>query len=702
MARLPYLIPYDPTFLGAGFSVPLPVPDGSEAGRALLTELLGEGTAYDYIHYSLVVHAARRQTLFTACNLDGDLQKQATRGSWSIDNRLADYQIGNEAYRDTPGNPNAWDRGHLVRRQDVCWGTTRERAKEASDSTFFYTNSSLQHHNFNGDEWNQLEDWVLERVTAAAPRLCVLTGQFLTPADPLTEVNPGVSVRIPTAFWKVIVLRDPTANGDDLTAAAFIMPQSEEFMRTLAGQDAPVWPKEKLKTFQVEIADLEQLSRLDFGDLRNVDDFPWSAVRFRAEKMWEAWRPIEEPEDITLGGTRRRRVGGGRALRVLSNRAPAVPVTIIGEPVGDVVRGLAQSPAAVSHDCGCGDAEPVARRVAKLEHKLEQLADVIQQYARQKIDEADEIADKVKTTATRPPVAFSSGAGPTLDLPDGTTVTGAAEISVHALDILAEQSRRDHGRAEELYLNAARIVGGTRSVTGEFPSCVLIGDDSRFYCTGVLIAERLVLTAAHCGRDTTRMLAGVVDQGLAAVSSAQQRSVVRALRHADYRESRLPWNDLMLLILDQPIVPSDLVQVVPLMDRSELQDFNQEVVIVGFGNNDADSTRGFGRQRKALVRVADTFNAGSTTPAQLREIQRTKGFSAPNEFFAGADNSGIDTCEGDSGGPVYVRVGNAWKLLGITSRPAEGFDVLCGDGGLYVSVPYYTDWIQEMRTRYQV
>lgn len=407
--------------------------------------------------------------------------------------------------------------------------------------------------------------------------------------------------------------------------------------------------------------------------------------------MWDKWRLIRASEDIALGGTRRRRAGGGRALRVLSNNPQPRSVAAVAPPLAPMT--ALDSPATTptsGHECGCGGADPVIRRVAKLEHKLDQLADVLQRYAQQKIEEAEEISEQVKKSAATPAAK-----------PAASAPADAAWSAKITTNILAEQSRRDRARAAILNRDVGRIVGGTRTVPGEFPSCVLLGDEADYYCTGVLIGERLVLTAAHCGRGTSRVLAGVVDQGLASVRSAQHLDVQRAVRHSEYAESRLPWNDLMLLILSEPITPSDRVQVVPLMEQGELTELDRSVAIVGFGNDDAGATRGFGRQRKAMVEVADTFNP-EISEDDLREIQESKEFSAPHEFFAGEENSGIDTCTGDSGGPVYARVGEQWKLLGITSRPAQGYDVLCGDGGLYTSVPFYLDWIQEVRRRYQV
>jgi endonuclease G len=55
-----------------------------------------------------------------------------------------------------------------------------------------------------------------------------------------------------------------------------------------------------------------------------------------------------------------------------------------------------------------------------------------------------------------------------------------------------------------------------------------------------------------------------------------------------------------------------------------------------------------------------------------------------------------DTCTGDSGGPIYIRDGQDWLLAGATSRATKGSVNNCGDGGVYVRVDRYLDWIDSI------
>src|SRR5512138_1090893 len=223
-------IPYDPEFLGDGFAVPLPTLR-DEAARAAWNG----GVPLDYVHYSLVLHAERRVAIFTAHNVDPDRMKKGFRNpEWRLDERAPGHQLGPEVYEAT-----AWDRGHLAKREDVCWGPLAE-ARDANASTFFYTNAVPQHENFNRDEWKYLEDWLLDRVAVRFNRrMSVFSGPVLSPDDrKLSEGDPklraafrGVreDVLIPSAFWKICVVRDAAAAGDDLSVTAFAMKQNEHW-----------------------------------------------------------------------------------------------------------------------------------------------------------------------------------------------------------------------------------------------------------------------------------------------------------------------------------------------------------------------------------------------------------------------------------------------------------------------------------------
>ncbi len=294
LAHSPALVvPYDPDFLGGGFRVPLPV-----LGDRVRTTTLDGGRVLDYTHFSLVMHERRRVALFTACNIDAAHQVRLGREGlpWLYDARVPTaLQLGPAYYEG-----NAWDRGHLVRRQDPIWGPVRV-AREANASTFFFTNAAPQHENFNQDEWLVLEDWVLEHATDFAYRLCVFTGPVLRADDP-----PLRDAQIPAGFWKIIVLRDATADGDDLSVVAFFMKQTEMSDDKLGKELL------RLERYQVTVSAIEEWTGLDFGELKDADELAWALARLRgvAPRTAVGFQRITGPQDIVFSGDRRRAIGG--------------------------------------------------------------------------------------------------------------------------------------------------------------------------------------------------------------------------------------------------------------------------------------------------------------------------------------------------------------------------------------------------------
>ena len=299
MAKLPFIIPYDPDFLEDGFHVPLPRTRCTNA-------LVQNGTPIDYIHFSLVLHQQRKTALYAAYNLDMS-QKQETirRDNWAFDPRVDQrFQMGEEAY-----TANPYDKGHLVRREIVTWGTV---AQDASEASFYYTNSTLQHKNYNRShkKWLGLEDWVMKSAGKVG-RLCVFAGPIYT------DVDDSVGrYRAPAAFWKIIVLRDPSANGLDLAAVAFLMKQNEKWGATSRRLLNPT-------PYLVPISHIEAYTGLRFDTIRNVDEFHWQQATSRSlQPVMEI--PINGAEDIIFSG-RQRRARGFRVMPRYQTRGTRLP-----------------------------------------------------------------------------------------------------------------------------------------------------------------------------------------------------------------------------------------------------------------------------------------------------------------------------------------------------------------------------------------
>ena len=219
---------YQSNFLGSNFTIGLPEPELTLMDDVLQPPGLPEGeTVIPYIHYSLLMSKSTRQALYSAANVDlNRMQTVPSRQGrkWFYDGRVGkDNQVTNSIYTHSP-----WDRGHLTRRTAVTWGESKAFAISASNDSCSYTNASLQHENFNEDEWRAVEGLVAKFKLAS--QLTVMTGPVFTTTDRFyTREFGDKPVRIPSAFWKIINYVDPQG---ELSTQAYIFFQDVPSIRT--------------------------------------------------------------------------------------------------------------------------------------------------------------------------------------------------------------------------------------------------------------------------------------------------------------------------------------------------------------------------------------------------------------------------------------------------------------------------------------
>ena len=215
---------YDPKFL----TVDVPMPEAVDPGAVANAK---EGSpVLHYQNFSVVMHQARRLALITASNVTAspkmkkpELDRSYNRAGlsglglsdqerWILDPRLNDdYQLPDVFFTRDNG---AFDKGHIVRREDVAWGTTYDMLRRANGDTYHVTNCSPQVADFNRsalgeDNWGDLENHVLK--SASSEQYCQFAGPVLDPNDEvfLGRLGGGVRIRvkIPSRFWKVIIVR---------------------------------------------------------------------------------------------------------------------------------------------------------------------------------------------------------------------------------------------------------------------------------------------------------------------------------------------------------------------------------------------------------------------------------------------------------------------------------------------------------------
>ena len=194
------------------------------------------------------------------------------------------------------------------------------------------------------------------------------------------------------------------------------------------------------------------------------------------------------------------------------------------------------------------------------------------------------------------------------------------------------------------------------------------GEDGAYQhgCSGSVISERVILTAAHCTmrKDFTIVRAGVTDLRFAGSTDLEIRE---SRVHPDYN-SEQSYNDIALIYLKtcltfsyngiQPIcLPSD-----SLPNPDNLGRFGTQVTTQGFGLNSDNKVGQSITEIGVIVRPKEECNSKYQSVRGLAkrlgiELALPNLFNEPVIFCADHTiNEKIGTCKGDSGGPSFRRL----------------------------------------------
>ncbi|MGH8681675.1 MAG: DNA/RNA non-specific endonuclease [Burkholderiales bacterium] len=243
---------YQPGFLELDGDRHVPLPTLTAKGKRAAARLDDDSMELRYHKFSIVMHRKRRMALFTASNVDWRVALRTVNGrkptrqqltglrdgvaeKWVTDPRIADdHQLPDVFYSKDGG---AFDKGHLVRRDDVCWGSSFNDMQKGNGDTFHTTNCAPQVAGFNQgargeDNWGDLESLIQRE--ARSEKLIVFGGPMFAADDPVfdgRDQRGPAQIRIPRRYWKIVVARGdpgPQVYGftltQDLSAIEFAVP----------------------------------------------------------------------------------------------------------------------------------------------------------------------------------------------------------------------------------------------------------------------------------------------------------------------------------------------------------------------------------------------------------------------------------------------------------------------------------------------
>jgi len=199
---------------------------------------------------------------------------------------------------------------------------------------------------------------------------------------------------------------------------------------------------------------------------------------------------------------------------------------------------------------------------------------------------------------------------------------------------------------------ASAIVGPARD-GGSFSDRVVMvlsrGGEGSGFCTGVVLAPRIVLTAAHCLRAAGNIAVLYRDDAGAPVLVPVAATAAHPEYHEDAVRKRLVSIDLGLIETATPLPAA--FRAAELADAAPA--VGDAVTLVGFGIAREGEPKTGGTARTATLRVSEPLS----------------------QILLWADdpeNSGSGACSGDSGGPIFASDGRTLLALVAWTKGEKG------------------------------
>lgn len=240
-----------------------------------------------------------------------------------------------------------------------------------------------------------------------------------------------------------------------------------------------------------------------------------------------------------------------------------------------------------------------------------------------------------------------------------------------------------------------KIVGGERIRIKDAPWQVALVDRKRNnyrgqFCGGSVVAERWIVTAAHCVDDMKASRIRVV-AGTAKLSGKKGVRVSKIIVHPKWNPSNAR-NDIALLQLRKPLkLREGRIETISIPKKAAKRGARAQ--ITGWGATyyfDPTFSVGFTFSNEALF---PSRLQGATVRVQSNALcsrELGRDFNKKTMMCAKSKEWMQDTCLGDSGGPLAVKRGKRWELAGVTSW---GQGCAWTTAGVYTKVSTYSKWI---------
>ncbi len=231
------------------------------------------------------------------------------------------------------------------------------------------------------------------------------------------------------------------------------------------------------------------------------------------------------------------------------------------------------------------------------------------------------------------------------------------------------------------------VIGGSAAPVGKYPEIAAVpfdnNDPQSTYCTGTLIAKNVVITAGHCVNQPPTPATALV--GTNSLAHPELGEVITVASVHEYPSSQTSVDvGILVLSKDSKFEPRPLATGWAGVDVKN----GAMVAFAGYGSIDKNGMTYIPELQEATSTVTD-FDCTTNLHNGCNAAAQPDG-----ELAAGG--MGIDTCPGDSGGPLFLVASYGTFLAGVTSRGFDNSQFQCSEGGIYERPDHVVDWIEQV------
>lgn len=235
---------------------------------------------------------------------------------------------------------------------------------------------------------------------------------------------------------------------------------------------------------------------------------------------------------------------------------------------------------------------------------------------------------------------------------------------------------------EQIKPGKRRIVGGQEASIKDHRWQIALQFQGAFACGGSIVADRWILTAAHCFNVSAREKDWRVRSGATGqVGEGSWKELDKIVVHRGYDPTTFE-NDIALVRTKSLLAGGNVIELAS--DDTGLLG-GQLLEITGWG-----ATQFGGGGSAKLLKASVPYVDAAVCNASESYDGRIKG----GMLCAGFREGGVDACQGDSGGPLVSRTSGVPVLIGVVS-----FGERCAERlkyGVYTRVSAYRSWIDSV------